>query len=373
MSYSTNDCKKLLDQHPDTAGTNQGAWKRLSKRKAPDGVERIFSDSAGGRFVRILESPDGLVVVGVGNSRAEVDATGEGKPVTRNPASPGGGTLHKAESDPAKIALAEEIMTGWLNHQDVNPESPRFEKAGLALANCFHFGIAYMEEEGECWAMFMPKSWADAGEDFIPDFEPPIGHLLPHPEMSESPNGSCDWIIGGFNDDVKGAIRALLDRGFVWDERLQEMTAKRLQNDDNDWVSEWVRNGARDNTKKAKVQKTATENDFPQINTAADLEKVLASQKITLLFLPHSNISASPEFWWELRKLGAQCGLPLSRIVPGSEVAQAIEKVNGPTRPDRWHFPFFQGNQRSGMEDMFSGLFHQLVQRHFGRGSKPKP
>lgn len=51
MGYSTNDCKALLDRDEQTKGTNQGPWKRLSKRNGADGVERIFSDKAGQRFV----------------------------------------------------------------------------------------------------------------------------------------------------------------------------------------------------------------------------------------------------------------------------------------------------------------------------------
>ena len=70
---STDDCKKLLDSDEKTQG--RGPWKRLSKRNADDGVERIFSNKDQTCFVRMLETDTGISINKTGSSQAEVDTT----------------------------------------------------------------------------------------------------------------------------------------------------------------------------------------------------------------------------------------------------------------------------------------------------------
>lgn len=60
MAYTTAGCVSLLNTDPSTQGTNQGPWKRQSKRKGPLVVERVFSDKVGQRFALVVETAEGL-------------------------------------------------------------------------------------------------------------------------------------------------------------------------------------------------------------------------------------------------------------------------------------------------------------------------
>lgn len=52
---STQDCKNLLDSDPRTAPHVRKGWKRLLKKRAPDGVEHIFTNKEQSFFAWIVE------------------------------------------------------------------------------------------------------------------------------------------------------------------------------------------------------------------------------------------------------------------------------------------------------------------------------
>lgn len=66
----SSDCKTLLDTHEALQG--RGPWKRVSKRNASDGVERIFTNADRSCFVRVLENHGTLLVHGIGEDLASV-------------------------------------------------------------------------------------------------------------------------------------------------------------------------------------------------------------------------------------------------------------------------------------------------------------
>jgi hypothetical protein len=360
MSYSTDDCKKLLDSDAATAGTNQGPWKRLSKKNGEDGVERIFSDKAGSIFVRIVESAQGLEVRGTGKALSDVDVGAPaGKAQTNAP-------VHAVDTDAANIALAEEIIQDVENCPDIS--EPRYQGAYTAIANRFRFGYGG-DEEGELSFIFIPDTMIKDSKPYTPDFQLPIQELMPFPEMSESPNDSGEWFVGGFDGNAKACIRALLDRGFVWDERAQHFADPETVG----WVAGWIAKGAKVATPKAK--KPFTESNFPQVDTVEGLKALLAKETNLTLFVPHPDSVREPDFWRQLNTLAKQSGQKnLTRVPPGSELANALAQNEGPTQSNRWHFFFFSRGARHQMEGMMTGGFHQLVNRHCEPNSaSPRP
>lgn len=68
----TADCKALLAQDPRLAG--RGPWLRVHKRRAEDGVERVFTTQARDCFVRVLERDTGLSIDRIADSLADAQA-----------------------------------------------------------------------------------------------------------------------------------------------------------------------------------------------------------------------------------------------------------------------------------------------------------
>lgn len=103
---TTADCKELLESDPRTAGHARGGWKRLSKRTAPDGVERIFANKTGDCFARVLQSSSGLLVDKVGASRADIEA----KPPTAPHPNSGMVAVDLFQMFPPDMGLADDEL-----------------------------------------------------------------------------------------------------------------------------------------------------------------------------------------------------------------------------------------------------------------------
>ena len=156
MGYSINDCKALLDRDEQTKGTNQGPWKRLSKRNGADGVERIFSDKAGQRFVLVVETAQGLKVQATAATLEQLNQ-GASPSTAQGTAQP---TDRFLETDAKLVAYADQVVRNLVAYEDVNEGSRAFEKAHRAIANRFLFGVDSTEGD-TVLVTFVPDIGAD--------------------------------------------------------------------------------------------------------------------------------------------------------------------------------------------------------------------
>lgn len=158
---STADCKTLLSQHDALQGLS--GWKRLSKRNAPDGVERVFASGDGSHFVRMLENDGGLAVDKIGASMAEV--SGMATSNTHVTSDPGSGlregemlypvnlfALFPPDMGTTNEELAESAADG--DYPFCNPETfEAMDTAGMdlrqVLRQCFTGRLIYSFEDGE--------------------------------------------------------------------------------------------------------------------------------------------------------------------------------------------------------------------------------
>jgi hypothetical protein len=281
---SSDDCKALLDNDGLVqAAGGKGPWKRLSKRKADDGVERVFQDKQGACFVRVLEDDQGQLSVNqVGTSLSDVTVAGAvaSKPAGggRGPVVPGRGQLClNIATDPQDIKAADKFVRDLNAHK--HPENA--DEIGTALANRMLFGVG-----GGCVDMSPP--WIEDGsegvfvsivaDDFwaknqhLCDQPMPIEGLFPDPEFVESPNESSDFLIHG-QPDVYAAVRVLLNAGFVWDAGLQAWLDSNEPSPPG--VVAWLQQGAPLRPGEAGASQAAA------IPTAAPLAPVIVQQANT--------------------------------------------------------------------------------------------
>ena len=374
MGYSTNDCKALLDRDEQTKGTNQGPWKRLSKRNGADGVERIFSDKVGQRFVLVVETAQGLKVQATAATLEQLNQ-GASPSTVQGTAQP---TDRFLETDAKLVAYADQVVRNLVAYEDVNEGSRAFEKAHRAIANRFLFGVDSTEGD-TVLVTFVPDIGADGEGDVegVPDYGLPIGSIVPNPEMSESPNDSGHWFIGGFDGDIKACVQALMEAGFRWDARVQGLAS---DPQGTAWVAQWVEQGLAGG--QAQLQQVrARESTFtldtcPKLTQIAELQTLLTHKTSTIMILTMDPQQITDEaFWGQLRKLGPACGFDVYLIPAGSPLTKAQEQIDGPLKNGQWRKALFARGQRvdKALEDMLTGLFDDLVQRHSQAPSRPKP
>ena len=223
---STDDCKALLSTNPQTA-TQNGQWKRLSKRNAPDGVERIFASADGTLFARLVEVQGALTLSAVGPTR---DAVDQAAPTADKPGAGPVAPPHTVDTDPARMAaaqaLVDEVMQGFYGSNDT-VSAENIAACGVAFANQCIFGLFYCPGEEMLMSVIVPAQlWAR--DKCCMDQELPLHGILPGDD-AESPNESGDWILYGF-DTATDTANALLEKGFVWDPKFQ----KSILNDEDE-------------------------------------------------------------------------------------------------------------------------------------------
>ena len=251
---STTDCKNILSSDPSTKAGK--GWKRLSKRNAVDGVERIFSTADESLFARILENDSGLSIVGVGATRAAVD------PSAAASAAPSSTQPHAVDNDPKRIALAQQVVDAIMDGEDVDGRD--LKKAGVALANQCVFGLVVSDDVDGFMVSAFPRSfWEENG--CCPDTEMPLSVLLPGDD-AYSENETCDFTVTGF-DTVRELADAMLAKGFVWEPNLQKLL-------DGAW-GESPSPDARDTMKHLK--NLYAPEPAPQVNTPTAAAPVAAS------------------------------------------------------------------------------------------------
>lgn len=374
MGYSTDDCKALLDRDEQTKGTNQGPWKRLSKRNGAEGVERIFSDKAGQRFVLVVETAQGLKVQATAGSLEQLGQGSSAKTAkgAEQPAD------RFVETDAKLVAYADQVVQNLVAYEDVDEGSRPFIKAHRAIANRFLFGVDSTEGE-TVLVTFVPDIGADGEGDVegVPDYRLPIDDIVPNPEMSESPNESGHWFIGGFDGDIKACVQALVQAGFRWDERVQGLAS---DPQGTAWVAEWVKGGllgGQAQLQQVQQRESAmTAEVFPKLATIAELQALLKNQTQSLMTLtldPQQITDAA--FWGQLGKLGRGCGFEVRLIEPGTELAKAQEQIEGHLPTGKWRKALFIRGERvkQDVEEMLTALFDDLVVRHSKAPARARP
>lgn len=374
MGYSTDDCKALLDRDEQTKGTNQGPWKRLIKRNGAEGVERVFSDKAGQQFVLVVETAEGLKVVATAPSQ---DQLSQGNAPASPPSAPKE-TDRFLETDAKLVTYADQVVRDLVAYEDVNEGSPRFIKAHRAIANRFLFGVDSTEGE-TVLVTFIPDIGSDGEGDVegVPDYGLPIGSIVPNPEMSESPNESGHWFIGGFDGDIKACVQALVQAGFRWDERVQGLAS---DPQGTAWVAEWVKGGllgGQAQLQQVQQRESAmTAEVFPKLATIAELQALLKNQTQSLMTLTlDPQQITDTAFWGQLGKLGRGCGFEVRLIEPGTELAKAQEQIEGHLPTGKLRKALFIRGERvkQDVEEMLTALFDDLVVRHSKAPARPKP
>lgn len=227
MSFSTDDCKTLLakDNPLIAAGAlDPKGWKRLSKRNASDGVERIFSHPPSGMFARVLEANGALSVTARGSSLDSVCAPAASAPApvpAKAAPSPFWPAISPRFVDVAKAARLVQRHVGAYRGDDEDHDAlmERIDKLDpVALANQFTFAVCQTPDEDLMAAITPTCYWKE--DECCFDQESPIGRLLP--SGSDDINGCGTWVIPGFSEPAALALH-LLSLGFVWDAEFQDL------------------------------------------------------------------------------------------------------------------------------------------------------
>lgn len=276
---STADCKKLIEQDPLVRGTIGAAarvWKRLSKRTAPDGVERVFQDQQGAWFVRVLEDGQGgLTVAAVAPSLAEI-----GCPATSTDRVPSkqvfavkpGRLCWSHNDDPVAQRAAQHAVRQILGEADMEDgvDPAVLRQAGTALANRMLFAVhGGVDKEGEL--LVLNEGVHEVGVVIVPDTyweqtrcwldQPLLIEPLFAPRAAYSPNGSSLYMLSG-HATVKDTVWMLLDQGFVWDASLQDSLSD-ADEPPPPWLKDWLAAGAPGKPVKAMGSPSQTPRSRP--------------------------------------------------------------------------------------------------------------
>lgn len=230
MTISTDDCKNLLatDSFVIAAGaTDLKGWKRLSKRKGPLGIERVFKHKCG-VYAKVIEAGSQLYVLAAAVTEEELDdpmnqrgtPVQQGGPTTVGTASAStvvlaSPTLHSQAKNLVDSMLAAFCEDDDL-YEDLMEKVENFDKT--AIANQYTFAV--IKAEDFLIATITPTSyWLTEGCCY--DQGSPIGHILP--DGSDDLNECGTWVIPQYQDSTPIELaKFLLSKGFVWDKDFQD-------------------------------------------------------------------------------------------------------------------------------------------------------
>lgn len=279
------------------------------------------------------------------------------------------------ETDPELVAFADRLIRAKVENEDGewwDTDTALFKRAHRAIANRVRFAIFGVEPlftHDEIMVSFAPDLLMDAPDGpYIPGYELQIDSLVPNPEISETPNGSGDWFVRGFEstpDGVKACIQALIERGFVWDERLQAFCEER--SDQPSWVTAWMKEG-RPGAEAAvepyaQADREASLENLSQLRTLDGLERQLKqSQHLALLFMPAAPVMKEG-FWRAMGNMSKVYPADLFLVPAGSEVSVGFSQIDGPTVERDWAVAVFvQGKRLDGaLGDMFADAYRRVV------------
>lgn len=394
MAFSTEDCRRLLNTDPLTQGTNQGEWKRLSKRNGPHGVERVFSDKAGQRFALVVESQAGLVVQAAGSSLEELNAAPSGS-VKAGPGSKEAANPY-LETDRSLVAYAARLMKQKQRYKDGEGDDEdwwdtsdaRFEKAHRAIANRFHFGVYGADPYGEdsIGFTFIPDFSLKEDDFCCPDYELQIDDLVPYPDISDTPNGTGDWTIRGFGSDeegIKACIVSLIERGFQWNSRVQNWLRNFSEDPTaTDWIAPWIESGMPGGkealNKIEQAQQSAGPTSFDYLHTVEDLLQAFEKYSMVVTITPHAQAVIDPAFWPTLHRIRSVMDTDQIRffLVPhGSELAQNQTQQDGPGSPTQWNMAAFVKGKRlaASQESIATSAYQNLVAQLVSKPPSAQP
>lgn len=256
---STADCTEFLARHPDLQA-HPGHWRRLSKRKAPDGQARVFQNTRTSWVVRVLETPTGLVLTHQASTPQDLEAQVPAEVSVPAPSPPRSGPVRlclNEDVDPQAQPRATGLMQRYAEHAgSVSPAEIKGVERAFANRMLFalmgpassvdpecDFEAAEKDDPDQYWTVaFVPEALWDK-ERLWSSEDLPIAGLLP--PGSESFNGSSQWVVGPYpGQSAQEVTRHLLDQGFVWSESLFKGSREALEPDLPSGYLAWVKGGA---------------------------------------------------------------------------------------------------------------------------------
>lgn len=282
------------------------------------------------------------------------------------------------ETDPQLIAFADRLIRAKVDSEGDewwDAEDGLFQKAHRALANRVRFAITGVEPlftHDEIMVSFAPDLVMSSPDGpYVPGYELQIDSLVPNPEISETPNGSGDWFIRGFEpteEGVKACIQSLLERGFVWDEQLQAYCDENMGN--KSWVNDWMKAGSPGAESAAapyaQAAREASVDALDQLTSLDQFQRQLKeSESLALLFVP-----ASPQmkdgFWRAMGNVGKAYPADLFLVPAGSELSIAFQALDGPSVEGSWAVTVFTRGLRltGALGEIFEGAYTRVVDEH---------
>ncbi len=200
---TSDQLKHFFAEH---GGGEEKDWKRLSKKKNPEGqVVRQFENKKTGVQLEVVETAPGQFKARrlADTANAAFTSTPE---LTRAPV---------IETDTARNAAADAIIEQLDEEDEIAPSL--LKQAGTALANRFVFAIggdpAATGLMDGLFVEFSPK-----GRDYDQHLEHVISHLLPKNNGGEAMELTFDF--SAYKDPVR-LVSDLMKKGFIWDETYQ--------------------------------------------------------------------------------------------------------------------------------------------------------
>lgn len=249
---TTADCRIFLESSPEVAAQNPGPWKRISKKNAPDGIERVFASTDGQCFVRLTEDKAGNLDVThiaatlqdltlpssvVARPPAPAAApsptcpqTGRAFEPTFPPFAPSQSDLHTVELDQNAIAQVRGVLMGWFSdvHDELMYEDVAefAETYPIAMANEYCFAVS-LDANQDVFVEVAPRDYWNAAH-LVADRLSPLECVLPGTDP-ESPNDSSTWLLHGINGNPHDVAVAMLGAGFAWDPDYQNTIDAAMQ------------------------------------------------------------------------------------------------------------------------------------------------
>jgi hypothetical protein len=257
MTYTTEDCKALLDQDAELVaqGFAKADWKRLSKRKGAEGPERVFGCSRPQpRRALVVELPDGLWLAAHGPDEDSLADPARRRPKPGAAAAPapkkslaerflqlsGAESGEEApdadswlspaeESDKMRVKAARSLASKMAAGEADASRVERLALKGLAtaLANQHAFALAPSATEAGRHDVWLANAelWDDG--EALPAAPLPLGPILP-PGFSPLPAGDGApgrWAPPAALRSPFALARALAAAGFVHSPSLQRRAA----------------------------------------------------------------------------------------------------------------------------------------------------
>lgn len=288
------------------------------------------------------------------------------------------------ETDPALVEFADRLIRGKAKEDSPawwKTDTDAFKRAHRAIANRFCFAVSLDDSEmGLVMVSFAPDLFLERnGGAYVPDYELQIDDIVPNPEVSETPNGTGDWFIGGFEptqEGIKACVQNLLERGFRWDARLQKTIDQHLGT--KNWVTQWMLEGSpggmEEAAKVAEQARQVTLESFVQMSTLDELEQQLPQHENLVLMMPSANVNLDAAFWPSLRNLSRALASDIRWVPAGSELAVAFEQLDGVAGPTEWNMALFiKGKRLTGdLGSFLSQNYRALIRQHSTpSGDKP--